>query len=78
MRQNQPFPGGYPMQPQQPMSMPQSQRYFYQGPQNINERGEIFGEKEHRIMVRELWLGGIPEMTDQEYMGRTMSQFGQI
>lgn len=29
-------------------------------------------------MVRELWLGGIPEMIDHSYMTEVMSEFGLV
>lgn len=29
-------------------------------------------------MVREIWLGGIPEMCDKFYMQQLMSEFGMI
>lgn len=38
-----------------------------------NDKGLIFGEKRYKIMVRELWLGGIPEMIDHHYMTEVMS-----
>jgi hypothetical protein len=38
--------------------MPTYNNFPQQQPQN--DKGEIYGEKKNRIMVRELWLGGIP------------------
>ena len=29
-------------------------------------------------MVRELWLGGIPEQTDHNYMANVMAEFGPV
>lgn len=29
-------------------------------------------------MVRELWMGGIPEMIDHNYMTNVMSEFGLV
>ena len=36
------------------------------------------GEKYNKIIVRELWLGGIPEQTDHRYMKDVMSRFGHV
>ena len=65
--------------PQQPMR-PNYPNYNpnYVSNQNQNDKGEIFGEKTQRIMVRELWLGGIPEMMDHQSMSRIMSEFGMV
>lgn len=29
-------------------------------------------------MVRELWMGGIPEMMEHKYMSEVMSEFGPV
>ena len=40
---------------------PMRQPYQYgQNQQYQNDKGEIRGEKLNKIIVRELWLGGIP------------------
>jgi hypothetical protein len=36
------------------------------------------GEKHNRILVREIWLGGIPELCDKQYMHQLMSEFGIV
>ena len=45
---------------------------------NTNEPEKIVGEKQQKILVREIWLGGIPEMCDKVYMHQLMSEFGMI
>ncbi len=39
---------------------------------------KIVGEKPCNILVRELWLGGIPENYDKSYMSQVMSYYGII
>lgn len=36
------------------------------------------GKKTHRIMVRELWIGGTPEGISEQQMREIMSQFGTV
>ena len=74
-RPNQPYHQQGYMQPPGMMMQP-PHRYYPQ--QSQNENGEIFGEKKNKIMVRQLWLGGIPEQTNHISMGNVMSEFGQI
>lgn len=68
---------------QQPHFNPNMRQNYNQPYQNNqqqfqNDKGEIFGEKKNRIMVRELWLGGIPEMIDHAEMAKLMSSFGLV
>ena len=36
------------------------------------------GEKPGKVLVREIWIGGIPELCDKHYMHQLMSEFGII
>jgi hypothetical protein len=66
------YPPNDPNNPQQPYQAP-SQQYLPPGTQayypqqnqayqqqNLNEQPKIVGEKPGKILVREIWLGGIP------------------
>lgn len=57
-QQFQPPAQQYGHQPQQFYNTPPQQHYQYQPP--TNEPEKIVGEKHHKILVREVWLGGIP------------------
>lgn len=53
-------------------------------PPNFNNRlladysGAEKGKKTHKILVRELWIGGIPEGISENQMREIMSQFGAV
>lgn len=51
-------PGQQYGQPQQFYTPPPQHHHQYQPP--TNEPEKIVGEKHHKILVREVWLGGIP------------------
>ena len=67
--------------PGQQMVPPPTQPFYShhnQYQQNVSEPEKIVGEKHQRILVREIWLGGIPEMCDKHYMHQLMSEFGMV
>jgi hypothetical protein len=53
-------------------------------PPNFNNRlladysGAEKGKKTSKILVRELWIGGIPEGISEGHMREIMSQFGSV
>jgi hypothetical protein len=71
-------------------SSPQPHNNYYQSPQheepqvNFNNRlladysGGEKGKKTHKIMVRELWIGGTPEGISEQQMREIMSHFGTV
>ena len=44
----------------------------------ISSTEKILGQKPCNILVRELWLGGIPENFEKNYMAQIMSYYGII
>ena len=44
----------------------------------MGEPQTVVGENPYRILVREVWLGGIPELCDKNYMHQLMSEFGIV
>ena len=76
-------PHTYPTHPTHPQTHQNYQPQYRQPKQSHltnqpNEKGEIYGEKMHQIMVRELWLGGIPEMINHQTMSSVMLNFGMV
>jgi hypothetical protein len=73
-----PYPGpmhrnNYPSYHPSPMQMPPNPM---QMPISTTER--ILGDKPCRILVRELWLGGIPENFERQQMVQIMSYYGIV
>jgi hypothetical protein len=74
-----------PYQPYPPQMQRQPFNYYYP-PQNNqfnsnlqpNAAEKIVGQKPCNVLVRELWLGGIPENCDKSYMSQLMSYYGII
>lgn len=80
-----------PPQHHSPPPQPTSSRYQPDAspppsfvPPNFNNRlladysGGEKGKKTHKILVRELWIGGIPEGISENQMRDIMSQFGSV
>mgnify|MGYP002370132678 FL=1 len=64
-------------QPYPPMQRPHFNSYAQShGQPSASEK--IVGSKPCNILVRELWLGGIPEHYDKTYMAQLMSYYGII
>jgi hypothetical protein len=62
-QQQQPYPNYLPPNPPANNPIPSEQ---------------IVGNKPSRVLVRELWLGGIPEHYDKAYMAQLMAYYGIV